>query len=169
MKFAISLFIFWGLMRYLLALMCFLKAFAGSEDSLHLVLKVETINKLSFSEVSPSVFADQFSRDFVYGESNSGSYGLITNDIKQKKITAQLDQLFPDGIELKLTLGAEDTWKSYPSQTLLDAKAQTIVEKIAGGSSVSNLSVIYEIKAPRLTKKTSSPYMRVITYTLMDD
>ena len=157
-------------MRWIIALIMLKGAlFAGAQTSMNLTLRVETINKLAFSDVSPSIIADQFSKELVYGENRQGTYGILSNDSKEKKLTASLDQLFPDEIVLKISLGSEEGWRAFPSQEVLENRSVTLVEQISNYPNAANLPILYEIKAPRLTQKSPSPYLRTITFTLMDD
>lgn len=155
-------------MRALLWIICPIIVFGGNSDNHPLTITVDPINKLAFTEPSVVINVDQFSKTLITGVHQS-TYGIISNDGHQKKITVSLNQDYPNQIALKLSTGSSGGFIANGYVTLQSKATSTLITSISPNINLSNLSIGYFIEAPRLTPSNLTPYVATVTFTLQDD
>ena len=157
-----------GFMKALLWLFWPLIAFTSNSDNHPLTITVDTINKLVFTEPSIVIVADQFSKTLITG-SHQSTYGIMSNDGHQKKITATLSQDYPSQIALKINLVPQSGFVSSGYMQLQSKTGASLLSSVTPNTNIGNLSILYAIQAPRLTLSNLSPYMATVMFTLQDD
>lgn len=155
-------------MRILFLFFLPLVVFGANSDNHPVTITIDTINKLTFAEPSIVIVADQFSKTLITGSYQS-TYGIISNDGKQKKITAMLNQDYPNQIRLKINLASQSGFISNGFMTIQSKVAMTLLSSIPPNVNNGNLSVLYAIEVPRLTPSNSTPYMSTVIFTMQDD
>jgi hypothetical protein len=134
---------------------------------------VEDVSALTVSGDPGTITLTPTTASTVTGTDNTTTYSVATNgdNTNQKKITAQLDQIYATGIDLAVNLTAPSGNSSAASSAgsvTLTAAPQDLVSNIYGLDE-NSLGIAYTASATFSANPNGAGETRTVTFTLTDN
>lgn len=136
----------------------------GTDSDTHEVtVQVQEVNAITVGGDVELVVSETSAGQVPSRATTNSSFGITTNSMDARKITAALSGAYPDGVTLSAELTAPSTGTSAGVRGL-STNAVDLVTSI-GPTAESNLGITYEAAAT--TQADPGTYTQTITYTIL--